>query len=198
MRRAHADKTPRHPDDSPTGSILASTARSVLVVAGVAALANMGRKMATQAPTAMASDWCDGLIREHEATLAAVDKLMETSADHPQRRALQLNALKHMITKHALEEENVIYPMLRRDGEGDAFAGLHEDHGEVKAMLFELGQMDKSDPAFTTTLQRLRDALVDHMCLEEDELFPALRERLSEDENRKLTRTMNLAGLMAA
>lgn len=194
MPRSHARKK-RQPEQ---GSVLAATARSVLVTAGVAALANIGRKVATQAPTAMASDWCEGLIREHDATLAAIDRLAATPADHPQRRTVQLAALKHMIGKHALEEENVIYPMLRRGSESEDVGELHKEHGEVKALLFELTQMDKADPGFDVTLRRLRDGLAEHMREEEDVLFPALRERLSAEENRKLTRSMNLAGVMVA
>jgi iron-sulfur cluster repair protein YtfE (RIC family) len=197
MTRSAARKT-RSPDVAENGSFLATTVKSVLVTAGVAAIANIGRKMVTQAPTAMASDWCEGLIREHEATLAAVDKLAATSAEHPQQRTVQLTALKHMIGKHAIEEENVVYPMLRRGPNPEAFDELHQEHGEIKAMLFELTEMDKADPAFVATLHRLRDQLEAHMREEEDVLFPALRARLSEAENRKLTRTMNLAGVMVA
>lgn len=194
MPRSHARRT--HQTDH--GSVLGSAARSVLVTAGVAALANIGRKVASQAPTAMASDWCEGLAREHEAVLTAIDKLAATPAEHPQRRSVQLGMVKQMIGKHALEEENVIYPMLRRGGEGDTFGALHKEHGEVKAMLYELTQMDKADPGFDVTLGQLREALEAHMREEEDVLFPALRERLSAEENRKLTRTMNLAGVMVA
>lgn len=193
MPRTHARKT-RHEEHT---SVIATAAKSVLVTAGVAALANLGRKVVTQAPTAMASDWCEGLIREHEATLAAIDKLMATSIDHPQRRVVQLTAIKHMIGKHALQEENVIYPMLAREA-GDAAGALNKEHGEVKAMLFELTRMDKTDPGFATMLAELRAALEEHMREEEDVLFPALRERLSDAENRKLTRDMNLAGVMVA
>lgn len=193
MPRTHSRKIRR--EDS--GNALAAAARRILVTAGVAAIANIGRKMVTQAPTAMASDWCEGLIREHEATLAAIDKLLATSAEHPQRRTVQLTAIKHMIGKHALQEENVIYPMLARQ-DGEAVGDLSKEHGEVKAMLFELTQMDKADPGFAVTLMALRESLEAHMREEEDELFPALRTRLSEAENRKLTRTMNLAGVMVA
>ncbi|MCL9999504.1 MAG: hemerythrin domain-containing protein [Erythrobacter sp.] len=191
--RSHA---PNARSEEPS-SIIATAARSVLVTAGVAAIANLGRKAMTQAPTAMARDWCEGLTREHEATLAAIDKLMATSAEHPHRRTVQITAIKHMITKHALQEENVIYPMIAREA-ADATGELNKEHGEVKAMLFELSRMDKADPAFATTLAQLRSALDEHMREEEEVLFPALRDRLSQDENRKLTRAMNMAGVMVA
>ncbi len=191
-------RTSRANDNADAASFLSNTAKSVLLTAGVAALANLGRKMAVQAPTAMASDWADGLAREHAATLAAIDKLVEVPPMSVQRRTLGLTSLKHMIAKHALQEENVVYPMLRREESEEAFRALHEEHGEVKAMLFELGDMDKSDPAFEETLMRLRGVLEEHMRKEEEVLFPALRARLSEEENRKLARAMNMAGVLVA
>ena len=90
------------------------------------------------------------------------------------------------------------FPVLGQGGEGDAAKSLNSDHGEVKAMLYALGHMDKGDPAFNETLGRLRSALEEHMRQEEDELFPALRERLSDEENKKLSREMNMAGLILA
>lgn len=193
--RTHNGRTPNGQGGS---SILGSSVKGLLLTAGVAAIANIGRKMAVQAPTAMAQDWCEGLIKEHKATLAVIDKLEQLSPEQTDRRAMLLMNLKHMITKHAMQEENVIYPVLAQGGEDDAAKSLNSDHGEVKAMLYELGHMDKGDPAFAETLGRLRSALEEHMRQEEQELFPALRERLSDEENRKLSREMNMAGLILA
>jgi iron-sulfur cluster repair protein YtfE (RIC family) len=179
-------------------SLLGSSVKGLLITAGVAAIANLGRKLAVQAPTATAQDWCEGLIREHKATLAVIDKLEAVSPEHPERRAMLLMNLKHMLTKHALQEELVIYPVLRRDDNAEAANSLNSDHGEVKAMLYELGHMDKGDPAFAETLGRLRGALEEHMREEEDKLFPELRQRLTDEENRKLSREMNMAGLLMA
>ncbi len=193
--RTHNGRTPHGQGGS---SILGSSVKGLLLTAGVAAIANLGRKMAVQAPTAMAQDWCEGLILEHKATLAVIDKLEQLAPDQSERRALLLMNLKHMITKHAMQEENVIYPVLSQGENGEAAKSLNSEHGEVKAMLYELGHMDKGDPAFSETLGRLRSALEEHMREEEDELFPALRERLSDEENKKLSREMNMAGLMLA
>lgn len=178
--------------------MLSSSVKGLLLTAGVAAIANLGRKMAVQAPTAMAQDWCEGLIKEHQATLGVIDKLEKLTPEQTDRRAMLLMNLKHMITKHAMQEENVIYPVLRRGEDSTVADTLNSEHGEVKAMLYELGHMDKGDPAFDDTLARLRSALEEHMRQEEDELFPALRARLSDEENKKLSREMNMAGLILA
>lgn len=194
MSRTHGRS---HSDHFTIGGLVGSAVKSILVTAGVAAVANLGRKMIVQAPTAMSHDWYEGLAKEHDATLAVIDQMLELSEEHTAKRGMLLMNLKHMLTKHALQEEHVIYPMLRRD-EVEAVDTLNSDHGEVKALLYELGEMDKADPAFNETLEELRDALEEHMREEEEVLFPALRKRLSDEENRKLTRTMNMAGFVLA
>jgi iron-sulfur cluster repair protein YtfE (RIC family) len=179
-------------------SLLGTSIKGLLITAGVAAVANLGRKMAVQAPTAMAKDWCEGLATEHKATLAVIDKLLDVSAEQPERRVVLFMNLKHMIAKHAMQEENVVYPLLRRAEGGESADALNREHGQVKAMLYELGHQEKGDPAFSEALNQLRAALEEHMRAEEDTLFPALRDSLTDEENRKLTREMNMAGLMLA
>lgn len=179
-------------------SMLGTSIKGLLLTAGAMTLANLGRKLAVQAPTAMAHDWCDGLAKEHKATLAVLEKLEQVSPEHPHRRTALLTSLTHMISKHALQEENVIYPMLRRKEGDETAASLNSDHGSVKAILYELAHMDKADTGFSDLLSTLRGELEDHMRDEEDRLFPALRQSLSDEENSRLTREMNMAGLMLA
>jgi iron-sulfur cluster repair protein YtfE (RIC family) len=195
MTRSHSRS---HSDSFTLSGLVGSTVKSILVTAGVAAVANIGRKMIVQAPTAMSEDWFEGLAKEHQATLDVIDQMLQTSADHPQKRAMLLMNLKHMLAKHAMQEEHVIYPMLRREEDTETVDSLNSEHGEVKALLYELGEMDKSAPAFTETLEELREALEEHMREEEEVLFPALRKRLSDEENRKMSRSMNLAGFALA
>ncbi|GGB72256.1 hemerythrin domain-containing protein [Blastomonas aquatica] len=180
------------------GSFLGKTIKGVLIATGAVTIANLGRKLAVQAPTALAEDWCEGLTKEHKATLAVLDQLEQVSPDHPEKRTVLLTNLTHMITKHAMQEEQVIYPMLRREEGDDSADALNLDHGQVKSHLYELAHFDNADPRFTETLATLRSDLEVHMREEEDTLFPALRARLSDEENKRLTREMNLAGLVLA
>ena len=99
-------------------AILARRSSDTLIGAGIgAALAIMGmvgRKLAVQAPTALAGDWDEALAAEHEMALALFDKLAEAKAET--RRVLFLTQLKHALGKHALEEENAVYPAMRAAG----------------------------------------------------------------------------------
>ena len=162
-------------------------------------LANPARKLAVQAPTMMKKGaWDEALAAEHKATLAVIDLIEDTDQDDTTRRALHLAQLKHMLTKHSVQEEMTVYAMMRRRGLLDAAKHLNEDHAEVKRLLFELTEMAKDDPQWISKVRELRGALEEHMAEEEREHFPKLRSALSAEENEQLAKAMNKEGLKVA
>jgi len=181
-------------------AILARRSSDTLIGAGIgAALAIMGmvgRKLAVQAPTALAGDWDEALAAEHEMALALFDKLAEAKAET--RRVLFLTQLKHALGKHALEEENAVYPAMRAAGMTAEADALNGDHGYVKQYLYELSDLVKEDAAFTSKLAAFRAHIEKHMRQEEDELFPRLRRALDARATSRLTRRMNQEGLKLA
>lgn len=181
--------------DSHSGSFLLAGGAGLLL----GLLANPMRKLATQAPTMRKkAAWDEALAAEHKATLAIVDRIENTSQDDTARRAMHLAQLKHAIGKHAFEEENTVYAMMRQRGLLDAAKELNEDHAEVKRLLFELTEMPKDDSRWIGKVAELRSALEQHMAEEEREHFPKLRNALSEDENGQLAMAMNKEGLKVA
>jgi hemerythrin superfamily protein len=185
----------------PTRTELSST--TVALAAGAAGLAvglaaNVARKLAVQAPTLLAGDWDEALAAEHQLTLTVFDALQATTEANTTKRATLLINLKHMLAKHALEEENVIYPALREAGEAEAADELNNDHGYVKQYLYELGEIPKDSPLWATKLARFRADIERHMRDEENDLFPRLKGRLSEEKNKELTALMNKEGLKLA
>lgn len=165
---------------------------------GAGLLANMARKVAVQAPTALADDWTKALAAEHRAALAIFDRLEATHDDDSGKRTTLLAQLKHAIGKHALQEENAIYPALREHGLAPEEAELNQEHADMKHFLFQLSVMDRDDGQWLPTLRALRAAIEPHMAEEENEVFPRLRDRLSEDENHALARAMNKEGFKLA
>ena len=162
-------------------------------------LANPARKLAVQGPTMLKKTaWDEALAAEHEATLALIDMIEGTSAEETTRRSLHLAQLKHMLGKHAFQEENTVYAMMRRRGLLDAAKHLNEDHAEVKRLLFELTEMAKDNPQWISKVRELRGALEEHMAEEEREHFPKLRDALSTEENEQLAKAMNKEGLKVA
>jgi hemerythrin superfamily protein len=162
------------------------------------AAGNLLRKAVVQGPTALAGNWSEALAAEHRATLAIFDKLEQTDDKATFRRGLLLTQLKHALSKHALQEENAIYPALRDHGLADEADKLNHEHGYVKQHLYELTRMAKDDPRFLTELAEFRTLLAAHIRQEENELFPRVRAMLGAKENSALSVAMNKEGFKLA
>ncbi|MCH4894249.1 MULTISPECIES: hemerythrin domain-containing protein [unclassified Sphingomonas] len=166
--------------------------------AALGVLAMLGRKAAVQAPTALAGDWAEALAAEHKAVLKIFDAIEATAENATGRRTMLLTQLKHALTKHAIEEENVIYPALRDAGRRDEADALNKEHGDVKHYLYQLDQTPKNATEWLAIVRRFRADIERHMTEEETELFPALRAQLSEEKNKALKAAMNKEGFKVA
>lgn len=179
-----------------------SASRSFLVAGGAGLLlgliANPLRKLAVQAPTMLNKQWDAALAAEHRATLALLDAIEATETDDAAKRTVLLAQLKHALGKHAFQEENTVYPLMRERGLLEEAQVLNEEHGEVKRLLFDLTERRRSHPQWIAKVHELRANLEAHMAEEEEELFPRLRAALSEEENAHLAVAMNKEGLKLA
>lgn len=181
---------------------LSSVNRKTLAGAGVgvslALLGVIGRKLLMQAPTVLAGNWDEALAAEHKATLAVFDKLAGTRGPQKAKRTLLLAHLRHALTRHAMEEENVIYPAMRDAGLKKEADALTTEHGYVKQHLYDLEQLLPDNARFQARLASFRSDIEAHMADEEGKLFPRLRETMDEEANAALTARMNKAGLKVA
>ena len=191
--KAYAQRKKKHGESS-AGTLLGVVAAGAAL--GVAAM--IGRKAVVQAPTLMAGDWDVALAAEHKATLNVFDTLQATTSKNSAKRSMLLANLKHMLSKHAFQEENVVYPALRDSGQTEAADHLNSDHGYVKQYLYELTNCPKSSDRFLEILAKFRTDFEKHIREEEDELFPALKGQLSDESNRTLTVSMNKEGFKMA
>ncbi len=184
------------------GSHSISRSNSFLLAGGagllLGLLANPLRKLAVQAPTMLKKRWDEALATEHKITLALLDAIAATGEDDTGKRTVLLAQLKHALGKHSFQEENTIYATMRERGLMEPAQMLNEEHGEVKRMLFDLTEMERSDPQWIAKVRELRALLEHHMAEEESELFPKLRSSLSRDENERLSVAMNKEGLKLA
>lgn len=186
--------TKRAPFSGSTGALIGAAAAGV----AVGLVANLGRKAAVQAPTALAGNWDEALKAEHAATIKLFDALETTTEKNTTKRSMLLMQLKHALAKHALQEENAVYPALREAGQvGDADQ-LNGEHGYVKQYLYDLENMPKESPAFLAKLREFRAHIETHVREEEDDIFPKLKAKLSPEKNKALTALMNKEGFKLA
>jgi hemerythrin superfamily protein len=187
-------KKPTRTDLNGTGKLIAAGAAGIAV--GLAA--NVARKLVVQAPTMMAGEWDEALKAEHEATRKVFDAIEATTEKNTTRRATLLMSLKHMLAKHAMEEENAVYPALRDAGDAESADHLNNDHGYIKQYLYDLTMMPKDSPAWIAKVRQFRTDIEKHMREEETDLFPRLKAKLTPEKNKALTMAMNKEGLKIA
>ncbi|HMJ93515.1 MAG TPA: hemerythrin domain-containing protein [Allosphingosinicella sp.] len=167
--------------------------------AAVGLAANVGRKLFVQfGAGGMSADWFDALKAEHKATLAIFDKIEATSDSQTTARSHLLAKLKYALTRHAHQEEAIVYPALRQANLAHDADALNAEHGYVKTYLYELENLAKDSPDWLARVRDFRAMLQEHIRMEEDEVFPAFRNQLSEAQNSRLTGSMNKEGFKMA
>ena len=166
--------------------------------AAVGMAANMGRKLFVQFASTGGASWDEALATEHRMTLLTFDRIEATDDSQTTLRAQLLAKLKYQLTKHALEEENVVYPALRQANSAHDADALEGEHGYVKTYLYELENLAKDSPEWLARVRDFRAMLEEHIRMEEDEVFPAFKQVMSEEQNAKLTARMNKEGFKMA
>lgn len=156
------------------------------------------RKAVMQGPALAAGDWVDALTAEHQMVEKTFEVLFKTGDDDMAKREMLLTKIAYALTKHAVEEENVIYPALAESGHADQARHLTQDHGQVKTFIYDLRRLSSTDPAWIGLAREFFTALQSHMREEEIEIFPTLRDALSGEENAKLTKMMKWEGFKVA
>jgi hemerythrin superfamily protein len=173
-----------------------ATSAALGLFAGLALPA--ARKVVIQGPSLGANDWMQALIAEHRKVEKSLEDLITTKDGEMAKREMLLTKIAYALTKHAIEEENVIYPALAEHGHPDLARRSIEEHAQVKTLIFDLRQMRPTDSGWIGKALQLSAALQKHVREEEDEVFPALHESLSREENARLTKMMNWEGLKVA
>jgi hemerythrin superfamily protein len=169
-----------------------------LAGAAIGIAANYGRKFLTQAVSGVSGDWDEVLANEHKLALAVFDKMLATDATQTWKRSMLLMQLTHMLDKHAHEEEMVVYPALREADQTVEADELNGEHGYIKTFLYELSQMEADHPSWLEKVREFRGLVAQHAKMEEDEVFPAFKRNLDEEQNAKITALVNKDGFWQA
>jgi len=180
------------------GSSAGVLAGAALAGAAIGIAANVGRKLFVQFAGAASGDWFEALKAEHQATRLLFDKIEATDDSQGMMRGHLLMKLKYALAKHANEEENVVYPALRDANMAHDADALNGEHGYVKTYLYELETIANTSPEWLARVRDFRTMIEEHMRMEEEEVFPAFRKVLSDEQNARLTAMMNKEGFKMA
>jgi hemerythrin superfamily protein len=166
--------------------------------AAIGFAANYGRKAILQGMQASIGDWDEILAAEHDETLALFDKMLATDGTQTFKRRMLMTRLCYGIDKHAYQEEMVVYPALREANEAANADHLEGEHGYIKTFIYELGEMGPDSPTWLQKVREFRDLVSRHAHMEEDEVFPAFKKGMSEEQNAHVTSLVNRDGFWMA
>lgn len=158
------------------------------------------RKLAHQGLEAAVgkNDWFEILKLEHAAVNTLFEQLLQTDDTQTKKRTALLLAIKQGLTKHALQEEDVVYPALREAGIEADTKELYAEHADIKTYLHELEIKPKDDPSWLERVRAFHTLIQHHVRDEEDEIYPRFQSQLSAEQNAKITKRMNIEGMLLA
>jgi hemerythrin superfamily protein len=171
---------------------------AALTGAAIGFAANYGRKFMMQGLEATAGDWDDILAAEHELALGIFDKMLATDQTQTWKRSMLLMKLTHALDKHAHQEEMVVYPALREANMAVDADQLEGEHGYIKTFIYELKNMGPSSPNWLEKVREFRALVSKHAHMEEEEVFPAFKQNMTDEQNKKVTRLVNADGFWMA
>jgi hemerythrin superfamily protein len=128
------------------------------------------------------------LIADHREISGLLDDMASQGPDSTARRSASFLMLKRKLAKHAMAEEDVVYPILHNQGQdGPESKHLYDEHADMKILLFELEQCLMSGDDWSGQVHKLRDLIMHHVEEEERDVFPRLRQMLDEKRTTKMS-----------
>jgi len=123
------------------------------------------------------------LVNDHRVILSTLDAMEHAGDAGKAKRMALFLMLKRKLAKHALAEEDVVYPLLVDEAaRREAARHLYEEHADMKIMLFEIESAIMDGRSCSDTVHTLRELIAKHAREEEQEQFPRLREVLSQQK----------------
>jgi hemerythrin-like domain-containing protein len=120
------------------------------------------------------------LVDEHRKAEELMARLRQSSGDG---RADTLDELQHALETHIAIEERFVYPLVREHIGEEEFNGAETEHALAQDGLVQLRAL-LGQPGFEAALAMLEAGVRHHVEEEEQEIFPALRARCSDELDR--------------
>jgi hemerythrin superfamily protein len=124
--------------------------------------------------------------------------MLATDQTQTFKRKMLLMKLTHALDKHAHQEEMVVYPALREANEAVSADQLEGEHGYMKTFIYELNQMGADSPNWLEKVREFRSLVSRHAHMEEEDVFPAFKRVMNEEQNAKITSLVNRDGFWMA
>jgi hypothetical protein len=124
------------------------------------------------------------VLAEHEVFRREFSALEDLSG---QELAAAWEALHAKLEVHAVAEEQLFYPLLAReaDGEQETAEGVH-DHNEIRHAAATVAEHEVGSEAWWDAVRTARQVNADHMAEEETDFFPPFKEAVDGEQHEAL------------
>lgn len=177
-----------------TGRLIGAAGAAALGVVAGLSLAR-ARKAVAKASMALTGDWEKQMKAEHRALKKVLKAMSDSDFEDAAERAALLATASDLLTRHAVEEENIVYPALRACGLTAAVKAQLDEHADMRAMIRDLSETAPENPAWPEAARRLKTLVERHVRQEERELFPMLHDGALAGDNERMTKLVRREGL---
>jgi iron-sulfur cluster repair protein YtfE (RIC family) len=127
------------------------------------------------------------LEQDHRQIQTMLHQMSAATEESPAQRMKLLLMFKRALGKHAMAEEDVVYPILH-DVAGAAHQAkeLYDEHAQMKIHLYGLEMALDSPSTWGERVRQLREVIGSHIRDEEDVEFPRLRALLQDRQYASL------------
>ena len=138
-------------------------------------------RLPAESSTIGTGDALDQLETDHRVVEALFAQASLVSGPDRQRA---IRGIVHALTTHAELEETVVYPMLAEAITGGAplINRATAEHGEMEQLLADLAAATGDGERELLQLRALQLVVLQHVFVEEGEIFPAFRQRATADQ----------------
>lgn len=127
------------------------------------------------------------ILKQEHQQVENLFSLLESSKNSKQISSI-FDEIYRELSLHTQAEELSFYPAMYEHSETRPFIDeAEQEHIEAKILLEELKMMSLESPEFMDKMMELKAAVQHHVQEEEEEVFPKVREAMSEDELRQLS-----------
>ncbi len=128
----------------------------------------------------------EALRESHEKQRYLSDKLIKTSGDSKERRAL-FELLKNELFAHAVGEDRYFYiPLMMTDSGLNITRHALAEHHKMDELLEQLTEMELSNPSWLAVAKKLFDTVHHHLQEEEHGFFQQAGKILSAEQKESL------------
>ncbi|MDQ6783966.1 MAG: hemerythrin domain-containing protein [Actinomycetota bacterium] len=136
------------------------------------------------------------LLKADHRTVEKLFKAYEAAGDRAfATKAKLVESMISELSVHASIEEMVFYPAARRSARQTTSMVLEslEEHLGAKRLLADLEKMEPKDERFNAKVTVLMEQIRHHVSEEEEDLFPAVADALSEERLKELGEALESA-----